>query len=187
MAERVTAGKNGKKKTSLQVVSPVINLDTARFECTFGRGCDGICCQNGRPPVDKAEEKQIAKVLRRALPLMRPKAAKMVQESGFVSNRKKFGGYSLRVEGTWCVFFHKGCVLHQLGAEDGDPTKYKPLVCALFPLERKSDEGWYVRQVGYLGESWDLHCLKPTAQTPMARETLAWELGIVQDCEEGRR
>ena len=27
---------------------PVINLSEATFECTFGRGCEGICCRNGR-------------------------------------------------------------------------------------------------------------------------------------------
>ncbi len=30
---------------------PVVNLAEAKFECIYGRGCDGICCQNGRPGV----------------------------------------------------------------------------------------------------------------------------------------
>src|SRR5258708_5403239 len=29
----------------------ILNLAEARFECTFGRGCDGVCCRNGRPIV----------------------------------------------------------------------------------------------------------------------------------------
>ena len=24
---------------------PVLNLTEAKFECTYGRGCEGICCQ----------------------------------------------------------------------------------------------------------------------------------------------
>ena len=36
---------------------PVLNLHEVTFECIYGRGCDGICCQNGRPPVS-AEEKE---------------------------------------------------------------------------------------------------------------------------------
>ena len=37
----------------------VANLATATFECTFGRGCDGLCCKNGRPSVD-ADDTEIA-------------------------------------------------------------------------------------------------------------------------------
>ena len=37
----------------------VLNLEQAKYECIYGRGCDGICCQNGRPPVYPDEEKII--------------------------------------------------------------------------------------------------------------------------------
>lgn len=187
MADRVTAGKKNPGKTSLKVVPKVMNLETARFECTYGRGCEGLCCQNSRPPIDEPEEKQIKKVLKRALPLMRPKAARLVEKQGFVSNRKKGGGHSLRVVDTWCVFFHKGCILHQLGAEEGDTLKYKPVTCALFPVERYGDDGWYIRQAEYSWEQWDLHCLKSTPKTPLAKETLGFELGLARECDEGKR
>lgn len=47
---------------------PVVNLAEAKFECIFGRGCEGICCKNGRPSLDKREQLRIKKVLKRALP-----------------------------------------------------------------------------------------------------------------------
>ena len=114
---------------------PVVNLKEATFECTFGRGCEGICCKNGRPPVPANEAKTIAKVLRRALPLMTAVAQKLVKAKGFLSRRKKTGSPMLRVADGWCIFFNKGCVLHTLGAEDGDSYQYKPSICALFPLD----------------------------------------------------
>ena len=43
------------KRVSLDV----INGATATFECIYGRGCDGICCQNGRPPVSAEEAARI--------------------------------------------------------------------------------------------------------------------------------
>lgn len=187
MASRVTAETKKSKKTALPVVGEIINLDTARFECTFGRGCDGICCSNSRPPIDKAEELRIQKGLKKILPLLKPKAAKLVAREGFVSKRKKFGGYSLRVVDTWCVFFNQGCVLHKLGAQEGDTMKYKPLTCALFPLERYDDQRWYIRQAGFAEEKWDLFCLKPTSKTPPARETLAWEISLAKEHDQGKR
>src|SRR6266446_5884970 len=38
---------------------PVLNLSEAKYECIFGRGCDGICCQNGRPPVYPEERERL--------------------------------------------------------------------------------------------------------------------------------
>src|SRR5438067_1465891 len=47
-AERVCARQpSGRQLVSL----PILNLAEARFECTYGHGCDGICCRNGRPPI----------------------------------------------------------------------------------------------------------------------------------------
>src|SRR5262249_60888154 len=53
---------------------PVVNLAEATFECIYGRGCDGICCRNGRPPVFAEDDKRIRKHLARIRPLMRPEA-----------------------------------------------------------------------------------------------------------------
>src|SRR5947209_7954139 len=109
-------------KTSLPVV--VANAETATFDCSFGRGCDGVCCRNGRPSVTPAEQKVIASVLPRALPLMRPEARAAVESEGVVSARTKLGQPMVRVAGGWCVFFNAGCVLHVIGTEDGESYRY---------------------------------------------------------------
>jgi hypothetical protein len=162
-------------KKSLPVV--VVNAEEATFDCIFGRGCEGICCKNGRPSVDAAEQKLIRKVMKRALPLLRPEARKLVEAEGFLSNRTKLGNPMIRVVDGWCVLFNGGCVLHKIGAEDGDALQYKPTQCALFPLE-KGDEGWYVRQHGYEGEKWDLFCLNPKTSKRPAVQALAGELEL---------
>lgn len=155
----------------------VVNAETATFDCVFGRGCDGKCCQNGRPSVSPAEAKVIKRVLARTLPHLRPEARKLVEAEGFLSKRTKVGQPMVRVSGGWCVFFNAGCVLHKIGAEDGDAYQYKPTQCALFPLE-KGDDGWYVRQWGLDGEQWDLFCLNPKQSDRPAVESLAEELAL---------
>jgi hypothetical protein len=71
-------------------------------------------------------------------------------------------------------------VLHRLGAEEQDPFRYKPLVCAVFPISRDARGPWYVRQKGLLGEVWDLPCLDPAATTVRATESLRAELALVE-------
>lgn len=160
----------------------ILNLDQARFDCTFGRGCDGVCCRDGRPPVYPDEIARIDANLHRFLPLMRPAARAFVEREGYVSKRRKAGQPMLRVAGRWCVFFNNGCVLHQAGEADGDRFLYKPAICALFPLDRLKNGDWYIRQKGYRGEIWDLFCLAPDASTPMAAETLRDEITLAASC-----
>src|SRR3982750_2381782 len=95
----------------------ILNWNEARFECTFGRGCEGICCREGRPPVYADEAERIASNLEHFLPAMRPEASTLVRHSGFLSRRRKAGTNMLRVVNGWCVFFNAGCVLHRIGAE----------------------------------------------------------------------
>ena len=54
----------------------------------------------------------------------------------------------MRIQGGWCVFFNQGCVLHKMGAEEGDKYLYKPVACALFPLSKDERDRWYIRQKG---------------------------------------
>jgi Fe-S-cluster containining protein len=172
------------KKLALPVV--VANAETATFDCIFGRGCEGICCQNGRPSVSPAEEAAIQTVLPRVLPLLTPAARKVIEENGFLSKRKKLGQPMVRVVGGWCVFFNAGCVLHKVGGEDGDSYQYKPTQCALFPLDH--DKGtWYVRQWGLEGEQWDLFCLNPKLSNRPAVESLAPELALAATLNIGER
>jgi Fe-S-cluster containining protein len=159
---------------------PVINLATATYECTFGRGCDGVCCREGRPVVADDEIARIADNLPKLLPLLRPEARRVATSKGFVGQRDRQGEVHTRVVGGWCIFFNHGCTLHQAGAEEGDKYRYKPAVCSLFPLEQDADSRWYVRQHGQFGEEWDLFCLNPANSPRPAAETLEEELELAK-------
>ena len=161
----------------------VLNLENARFDCTFGRGCEGLCCRNGRPPVYAEEVRRIDENLHRILPLLRPAARAALNKEGYLSRRIKAGQRLARVVGGWCVFFNQGCVLHRLGADEGAPFRYKPWTCAVFPLAKDARDRWYVRQKGYAGEIWDLPCLDPAASAVPAATSLQQEIGLVDDWE----
>jgi hypothetical protein len=157
---------------------PVLNLSEAKYECIFGRGCDGICCRNGRPSVYPEEAAHIDAHLDRFLPHLRPEAREALQAQGYLSNRRKEGRPMMRVVGGWCIFFNQGCVLHKVGAEEGDKYRYKPSLCALFPLARDENGRWYIRQHGYKGEAWDLFCLDPNASPVPAAESMKEEIQL---------
>jgi hypothetical protein len=158
----------------------VLNLAVARFECTYGRGCEGLCCRNGRPPIYPEEAARIDVKLSTILPALRLEARIVVEKSGYVSRRRKVGYPMARVSDGWCVFFNGGCVLHMLGAAEGDKLRYKPAACTLFPLARDESDRWYVRQRGYQGEIWDLFCLDPNASSTPATQSLRDEIALAQ-------
>ena len=161
----------------------IANLETATFDCIFGRGCEGICCRNGRPPIYPDELQRIYAVLPALLPELRPEARSVVERSGYVSRRVKAGQPVARVVGGWCVFFNRGCTLHTLGAREGDRFRYKPAVCAFFPLAKDERDRWYVRQSGHRGEIWDLPCLDPAASDVPAAVSLEDEIALVESFE----
>lgn len=156
----------------------VLNADTARFECTFGRGCDGVCCRSGRPAVYPDEARRIDTAFPAILGLLRPEARRLVERVGYLSRRKKAGQPMARVVAGWCVFFHDGCVLHKIGQARGNKFAYKPCLCALFPLYPRKDGRWQVRQKGQPGEDSNLFCLAPGFATPLARESLLDEFAL---------
>lgn len=162
----------------------VINIEEAKYECIYGRGCDGICCQNGRPPMYPDEVERTDDNLERILPLLRPAARALVEKRGYLSKRTRGGLPLLRVVDSWCVFFNGGCVLHKMGMEDGDVYRHKPVACALFPLARDDNDQWYIRQKGYNGEIWDLFCLDPNASPKPAQESLKEEMALAQQITE---
>jgi hypothetical protein len=165
------------RKTTL----PVLNLHDVTYECIYGRGCDGVCCQNGRPPVSAEEQARLDANLHKFLPHLTDRARKTVEKDGYLSRRVKAGMPMLRVVDGWCVFFNGGCVLHKVGAMEGDKFAYKPAPCSLFPLERDENDQWYVRQRGYKGEEWDdLFCLAPGFSTVPAAKSLAEELAFAE-------
>jgi len=166
---------------------PVVNLDSATYECTFGRGCDGVCCREGKPLVYADEVARISDNLPKFLPRMRPVAAKVATRRGFLSGRKRLGQETMRTTDHWCIFFNQGCVLHQVGAEEGDKYRYKPAVCSLFPIQQDDHDRWYVRQKGYKGERWDLFCLDPHNTSRPAAESLQEELALAEHYEQESR
>jgi hypothetical protein len=161
----------------------ILNLDTARFECTFGRGCDGVCCRNGRPMVYPEEVAILDAKLREIIPLLRPPARVLVEKHGYLSRRRKCGHPMARVSAGWCVFFNEGCVLHRIGAMEGDAFRFKPAACSLFPLSKDEHDRWYVRQKGYKGEIWDLACLDPAVSRIPAVESLAAEIRFAKSAQ----
>jgi hypothetical protein len=157
---------------------PVVNLSTATFDCIFGRGCDGMCCRNGRPGLYPDENQRIGENLHKFLPELRPEARRHIEQNGYLSERRRLGRRMVRVVKGWCVFFNQGCVLHKVGAAEGDKYRYKPCECALFPLARNAEGAWYVRQIGVEGDKWDLFCLDSNASARPAAESLREEMAL---------
>lgn len=167
---------------------PILNLHEARFECTFGRGCEGICCREGRPMIYPEEIELLAANLPRILPRLRPEARAVVRRKGFlVPHRRRSGQRVARNAQGWCVFFNAGCVLHQLGAEEGDKYRYKPSLCALFPIQQDRLDRWYVRQKGYKRERWDLFCLDPGHSAVPAGESLGDEITLARRFDDEQK
>jgi hypothetical protein len=169
---------------TISVPLPILNLAEARYECTFGRGCDGVCCREGRPPIYPEEVVQIDANLPKILPRLREEAQAVVRRKGYLSRRLRIGLPTLRTAAGWCVFFNEGCVLHQMGAEEEDKFRYKPAACALFPIQADENGNWYVRQKGYKKEGWDLFCLDPQNSAKPAAESLQEELALAQRFED---
>ncbi|MBI5361939.1 MAG: DUF3109 family protein [Planctomycetes bacterium] len=167
------------------IVLPIAGQDTAHFDCVFPT-CGGVCCKNGRPPVEEAENARIEQNLAKILPHMTEKARARVERDGFRTERKKEGLRALAVTDGWCVFHNEGCVLHKVGALEGDRWKYKPWRCIAFPLERTTDGAWHVRQWGVEGEAWDLFCLNPDESPKKATTTLTAELAFVRELDDGK-
>jgi hypothetical protein len=159
---------------------PVVNLSTARFECVYPT-CGGLCCMNGQPAIEEDEEERLRANADKFAERMTPAARAHVARHGFVTRKLiKDGRPTLAVTKGWCVFFHDGCVLQKVGAEEGDAHKYKPWRCSLFPLKRHPKTGeWFVRQQGLNGERWDLFCLHPAESEKTADTTLPPEVALL--------
>lgn len=158
----------------------IINLQQARYECRYGRGCDGHCCREGRPLVYADEIERINANLEKFLPQMRPEARTRVEQRGYLTARRRLGERVMRNARGWCVFFNNGCVLHRVGEAEGDKFRYKPAVCALFPIQRDEHDRWYVRQKSFKREKWDLVCLDPASTNVPAAESLQEEIALAR-------
>lgn len=164
----------------------VENAATATFDCVYPT-CGGKCCKQGRPPVEPGEIARIEANLAKFLPHLREKARKVVNERGFMTRREKHGLRMMAVSEGWCVFENQGCVLHKVGAKEGDRFKYKPWACATFPLDRlEKTDGWYVRQWKLHGEAWDLFCLNPKESKKPAVSTMQGEIEFAARLDSGK-
>ena len=164
----------------------VLNATTARFECVFP-SCGGGCCKGSRPPVEPGEAARIEKNLHKFLPGMRERARKVVESAGdFRTQRLKEGRRMIAIADQYCVFYSEGCVLHKVGAAEGDKNKYKPSTCITFPMDVTEQGEWYVRQWGVEGEIWDLACLDPKASKKAAPAALAEEITFIERMEQGK-
>jgi hypothetical protein len=101
-----------------------------------------------------------------------------LERDGYLSQRRKRGLPMLRVVDGWCIFFNRGCVLHKVGAAEGDKYRYKPAACALFPLARNARDEWYIRQKGVEDEDWNLFCLDPETSPMPAAQSLRDEIAL---------
>lgn len=164
-----------KKKVSI----PLLNAQTATFECSYGRGCKGDCCTNGRPGLSVKEQTAINSNLDKILPLLKPKCREIIEKKGIATKRTRHGLPLAAVVDSWCIYFNDGCALHKAGAMEGDVMKYKPMQCAIFPLLWDDKGEWYVRQWGYQDETWDdLFCLNPKNTKTPAAESLQNEMNL---------
>jgi hypothetical protein len=157
---------------------PVLNAADATFECTFGRGCKGECCRNGRPVLYPDEIERLDSILDRMLGELTPAARAVVESRGYRSARKRMRLPMARVVNGWCVFFNEGCTLHRIGEAEGDMYRYKPAACALFPLDMDEHDQWYFRQKGYKKEKWSLFCLDPKNTDARAVESCQAEMAL---------
>ena len=166
---------------------PVVgNLATARFDCVYP-SCGGLCCMNGRPAVEVDEEQRIRTNMDKFAPHLLPEARAQVARHGFLAPPTDGTRPTIAIAKGWCVFFHDGCVLQKVGESEGARYRYKPWRCVLFPLKRRPDGDWYVRQRGLNGERWDLFCLNPEETTKTAETTLREEVAHLHKlAAEGR-
>jgi len=124
------------------------------------------------------EARRLARKLPEILPLLRPEAQRFLASKHFLTRRRCSGHRTVAVVNHYCVFYNEGCVLHKVGAAEGDKFRYKPVLCSLFPILLCTEGDWYVRQWGLDWEGWDLFCLHPEASNVPARESLKDEIAF---------
>lgn len=163
----------------------ILNLETATFKCVFPI-CGGACCKDGEPGVEPAEIAKIEANLEKFRPHLRPAAQEYLRHNYFMSDKIKAGRRSLPVVEDWCVFFNEGCILHKVGAVEGDKFAYKPWLCVTFPLERNSGEDWHIAQWGQYDEDWQIFCLNPAETALKGAETLQDEIAFAEGIVDGK-
>ncbi len=169
-------GPDGNPTTAAQAAQ-VFRCDltwlTSSWTCIFGRGCAGIyrdrpddgCCTLGAHFADKADEKRVAKAVKRLTAdqwqlkaAARPAGRSGMKGGGWIEQDPD-GARKTRVVDGACIFLNRpgfgspgsepglepgpafadgaGCALHRLALDEGlDPLQTKPDVCWQLPLRR---------------------------------------------------
>ncbi|WP_394813010.1 hypothetical protein [Streptomyces boetiae] len=124
---------------------------TSRWECVFGRGCQGIqagrssdgCCSLGAHFSDEDDERRVAGHAARLTPEQWQFHAEGHSKKGWVELDEEGERRTRRVQGA-CVFLNRpgfpggaGCALHTLALREGrEPLETKPDVCWQLPVRR---------------------------------------------------
>ncbi|AEW94961.1 hypothetical protein SCATT_25900 [Streptantibioticus cattleyicolor NRRL 8057 = DSM 46488] len=124
---------------------------TSRWNCVFGRGCQGIeagrasdgCCTLGAHFSDEDDEARVAKHAARLTPALWQYHATGTGPDGWAEVNEDGDRQTRRVDGA-CVFLNRpgfaggeGCALHTLALREGrEPLETKPDVCWQLPIRR---------------------------------------------------
>ncbi|WP_326598448.1 hypothetical protein [Streptomyces sp. NBC_01803] len=124
---------------------------TSRWQCVFGRGCQGIeagraddgCCTLGAHFSDEDDERRVAGHAARLTPETWQFHAAGTGEGGWVELDDEGERRTRRHEGA-CIFLNRpgfpggsGCSLHTLALREGrEPLETKPDVCWQLPVRR---------------------------------------------------
>jgi len=124
---------------------------TSRWNCVFGRGCQGIragrasdgCCTLGAHFSDEDDEKRVAAHAERLTPELWQFHAEGTSERGWVEVTED-GERQTRLHQGACIFLNRpgfpagaGCALHTMALREGrEPLETKPDVCWQLPIRR---------------------------------------------------
>ncbi len=159
---------------------PVVNLSEATFECIYGRGCDGLCCQNGRPGVYPEEVQRLDANLSKFLPELRPEARQTHRIERLPEQPPQGRPADAARRRRLVRLLSQGLRAAQGRRRRGRQVPLQARACALFPLAKNDAGEWYVRQWGVEGEEWDIFCLNPQASPRPAAESLQEEIRLAE-------
>ncbi|TDC07795.1 hypothetical protein E1265_33755 [Streptomyces sp. 8K308] len=124
---------------------------TSRWQCVFGRGCQGIeagrstdgCCTLGAHFSDEDDERRVGEHMARLTPETWQYHPEGTSADGWVEKDEDGERRTRRIDGA-CVFLNRpgfaggeGCALHTLALREGrEPLETKPDVCWQLPVRR---------------------------------------------------
>lgn len=143
---------------------------TSRWNCIYGRGCEGIepgraddgCCSLGAHYSDRDDESRVTKVAKRLTPQLW-QFYEVGHKKGITAKDRDGSKQTRRVDGA-CIFLNRpgfetgaGCALHMLALTEGiSPVQTKPDVCWQLPIkrwyEKRTFEDGTKKQIVYIGE-----------------------------------